>query len=794
MNCEKTVMLMTEKLAGEISPENEALLLKHIASCDSCREEFAKLEEIWKLTEETLKSEEFQTSLDFRNYAKVAKTAKRAENIFYRQRNRILEYAACFLFILILAGMMLPALSRVRQNSTKHYPGKEHADIEVQVKQIDMKELEKIPSPPRPPEEVLDEVAVEADKPDVDNNAQSVSTADVNINIELPNLTAIKPNNSALKMPAIYSARKTKASRIASIKKYCNVTPEKQQERKGLREEKDAEGLQMFFTPKPTPMQKAPSCAVADSSDKFKKECDGEEVSRKIFSSKVNLKLWDLTTEDDVRKLLAKHGINSAGADIELSQGGLTITIPEKEYEKLKGIFDKLNSEEEKLRNNKDGLLCIKTEEKPVSTFSIDVDTASYTVARKRLQQGVHPSPDSVRPEEFINYFDYHYPSPRGTTFGVYLQAAPSPVRTSTYILRIGVQGKKLGPGEKTSSSYTILVDTSGSMAAKDRLELVKKSIALFTSQLKPDDRISLILCGDKIRSAAYRCTPSAPALKKALSVITASGPTDLGKGIEAAYKMALDNYMPGANNKVVIFSDGIFEPDNEDREKIIATVEKARTRGVGNIVIALGGDGDDNLMEQIADKGDGSYVFIDSEEEASAIFKEQFAARFREIAKDVKIQVEFNPEFVKSYRQVGYDNRQLSRADFRNDKVDAGEVGSGQSVTAIYEIKLKASPDKIKSPAATVRIRYKNVPSLEVEEREYYLEDKDFVTSFNNAEDNLKLAFAVGEFAEFMKYPDVPGIATPRLIGDLVKVLRFSTYSKDRRVEELYSLINSIK
>jgi Ca-activated chloride channel family protein len=332
-------------------------------------------------------------------------------------------------------------------------------------------------------------------------------------------------------------------------------------------------------------------------------------------------------------------------------------------------------------------------------------------------------------------------------------------------------------------------------MAAKGRLDLVKKSLKMLMGQLKRDDKVSIIVCGDSAKtlvSGAFAYQKMF--LDDAISQIKASGSTNLEKGIIAAYGMALKHYIPGGYNRVVIFTDGIVDTDSDNPEDILKKVAAARAKGVCNTIIAVGGDGDDRLMEALADRGDGNYVFLDSGEEAEELFKNQFEARFRVIAKDVKIQVEFNPEMVESYRQVGYENRQLSRADFRNDKVDAGEVGAGQSVTALYELRLTPGFRKNDAVIASVRLRYKNVPSLDVEEKEYYLDPVEVKKSFDDSKDNFRLAFVAGEFAEGLKYPDTPGIANPPLLKQILSAPLKNTYKNDRKAQELYKLINSVK
>ena len=588
-----------------------------------------------------------------------------------------------------------------------------------------------------------------------------------------------------------------------------NTIPSDRTAEKGVRLEASEKTKRSLEKPEPKPVtgkseggkkeedEKAAAPAKADASS-FEYNKLEEKPAQKLIrlSWKLELKLWDLTTENDAKDFLKKHGITLKDGErvsVDKNSNKLEILGTVETVKALDGVISDLLKEEEKLKDLKKGLPFLNTKEKPVSTFSIDVDTASYTATRKLLLEGRRPSPDMVRPEEFINYFDYHYRSPEKGMFSVYLDAAPSAFRPQDYVLRVGVQGKELGPDENRPSAFTVLIDTSGSMSKKERLDLAIASIRMLASKMKPSDKISLLSCGAEPKTLLNGIPAGRKSLlENALDQLRAAGPTDLEKGMIAAYSLASRNYIAGGYNRVIIFSDGIVGLGSTSAEHILAEVEAARGRGITNTIIGLGGDGDESLMEKLADKGDGSYVFLDSFEEAAQLFEKQFAARFREIARDVKIQVEFNPSAVSSYRQIGYQNRQLSRADFRDDKVDAGEVGAGQSVTALYELRpgdLRGKDTNI----ATVRIRYKHAATLEVEEKEFSITSGDIKKSHEESGPAFVLAMVSGEFAEYLQYPGVPGLASPGAIANTLRFPLSESYSKDSKVIELERLIKSL-
>lgn len=518
---------------------------------------------------------------------------------------------------------------------------------------------------------------------------------------------------------------------------------------------------------------------------------------------KANLKLWDMKTAQGMVDFLSKHNINIEDGSFDIEGNSVKFKLPKEEMKKVEKLFFELNVEEDKMKESEQGLPFLKTKQKPFSTFSIDVDTASYTRVAKEIKQGKRPASDSVRPEEFINYFDYHYRSPDRAVFGVDLEAAPSSFRPANTVLRIGVQGKRLGSELNRPSAFTILIDSSGSMANKNRLELVKESIPMLLSQLRPNDKVSVISCGSSTNQIVpFTSASNKENIIKAVNRIEPLGVTNLENGIIYAYKKAAGNYVAGGYNRVLIFTDGISNISTASAEEILQQIETARIKGITNTVLSVGGDGDDSLLEGIADKGDGSYVFLEDINSAKDLFENQFSARFREIARDVKIQVEFNPNFVREYRQVGYKNRQLSKSDFRDDKIDAGEVGAGQSVTALYELKVNRIMPMLEKniypppnmTIATVRIRYRRADTMAIEEREFPIRMQEISHSFAATSPGFKLASAVAEFAEHLKYPDTSGIANYDTIRNVLRPLISTTYANDKKVIELEDLVRLAK
>ncbi|MFN3859246.1 MAG: vWA domain-containing protein [Caulobacter sp.] len=329
--------------------------------------------------------------------------------------------------------------------------------------------------------------------------------------------------------------------------------------------------------------------------------------------------------------------------------------------------------------------------EEPVSTFSIDVDTASYANVRRYLNEGRLPPRDAVRVEELINYFDYDYPAPAGreTPFRPFLAVAPSPWAPGKQIVHIALQGYELPAAEQPPLNLVFLIDTSGSMYAEDRLPLAKRALNLLIDQLRPGDRVSIVAYAGSA-GAVLEPTGGRSKLKMrcAIEALSSGGSTAGGQGLALAYDLARRNFDPKAVNRVVLLTDGDFNVGVADPSRLKDYVADQRKEGIYLSVYGFGrGNYNDTMMQTLAQNGNGTAAYVDSFQEARRLFQEDLTTAMFPIADDVKIQVEFNPGAVLEYRLIGYETRMLKREDFNNDRVDAGEVGSGASVTALYEI-----------------------------------------------------------------------------------------------------------
>lgn len=326
----------------------------------------------------------------------------------------------------------------------------------------------------------------------------------------------------------------------------------------------------------------------------------------------------------------------------------------------------------------------------PLSTFSIDVDGASYSNARRFLQEGQLPPADAVRIEEFVNYFDYEYPQPAGSDpFSISTEVAATPWNAATKLVRIGLQGRRVEAANLPPNNLVFLIDVSGSMGTPEKLPLLKDGFRMLIDQLRPQDRISMVVYA----GAAGMVLPPTPGsdketIRDALDRLDAGGSTAGGAGLMLAYQAAREALIKGGNNRVILATDGDFNVGVSSDADLIRLIEDKRASGVFLSVLGFGtGNIKDAKMEQIADKGNGNYYYIDNINEARKVLVEKLAGTLYAIAKDVKLQVEFNPAAVASYRLVGYENRALAAEDFNDDRKDAGELGAGASVTALYEI-----------------------------------------------------------------------------------------------------------
>lgn len=327
----------------------------------------------------------------------------------------------------------------------------------------------------------------------------------------------------------------------------------------------------------------------------------------------------------------------------------------------------------------------------PVSTFSVDVDTAAYSNVRRFLQDGQRPPSDAVRVEELVNYFDYGYarPEDRATPFSSYVALAPSPWSGERQILHVGIQGFDVPRAEAPPLNLVFLIDTSGSMMGPDRLPLAQRSLSLLIEQLRPQDRVAMVAYAGSA-GAVLAPTDGRQKLKMrcALGALHAGGSTAGGQGLSLAYALAKQNYDPKSVNRVILVTDGDFNVGIADPSKLKDFVSDQRKSGVYLSVYGYGrGNYNDTMMQALAQNGNGTAAYVDSLQEARKLFRTDFTKSLFPIADDVKIQIEFNPAQVSEYRLIGYETRLLNREDFNNDQVDAGEVGAGASVTALYEI-----------------------------------------------------------------------------------------------------------
>jgi Ca-activated chloride channel family protein len=432
----------------------------------------------------------------------------------------------------------------------------------------------------------------------------------------------------------------------------------------------------------------------------------------------------------------------------------------------------------ENYRHFEDGEV-LRVAEHPVSTFSIDVDTGAYSNLRRFLKSGTLPRQDAVRVEEMINYFDYAYapPKDRSRPFSVHTEMAPSPWNAKTQLLRIGLQGWK-PEGELPPSNLVFLVDVSGSMQDPDKLPLVKSSLKLLVNELGPRDRISLVVYAGA-SGVVLEPTPGdqKQLILSALDRLEAGGSTNGAEGIQLAYAMAERARRSDGINRVLLATDGDFNVGVVDFEQLKDLVEEKRKSGVALSTLGFGtGNYNDQLMEQLADAGNGNYTYVDGLSEGRRALVQMRAATLQTIAKDVKIQVEFNPAAVAEYRLIGYENRALKREDFNNDQVDAGEIGAGHSVTALYEVALRGSggervdplrfPGMWERPMAAIagtarshepelaflRLRYKAPDGDTSKLIERSITRADMTRDLASASESLRFAAAVSGFGQLLR------------------------------------------
>lgn len=417
----------------------------------------------------------------------------------------------------------------------------------------------------------------------------------------------------------------------------------------------------------------------------------------------------------------------------------------------------------------------IDTEDDHFSTFAMDVDTASYTVARRYISDGNLPPSEAVRVEEFVNYFNYNYPSPTEGAFAIHLEGAPAPFGGDKYyLLRVGLQGRRISAEHRKDAVLIFVIDVSGSMNMENRLELVKKALALLVEELRPTDQVGIVVYGSRGR-VVLEPTPAsdANAIMNAVNSLRPEGSTNAEEGLKLGYQMASRAFRSDAINRLVLCSDGVANVGNTGPDSILAEVKKYADGDITLSTIGFGmGNYNDVLMEQLADKGNGNYAYVDTLDEAHRVFVENLTGMLQVIAKDAKVQVDFDPAVISRYRLIGYENRDVADQDFRNDTVDAGEVGSGHNVTALYEIKFQDDAPS-SGNALTVYVRYQDPEDNQVREIKQDFAHSQFASAFETTSAGFQLAAAVAEYAE---------------------ILRASYWAKDSSMENVQGLAQRVK
>jgi Ca-activated chloride channel family protein len=415
----------------------------------------------------------------------------------------------------------------------------------------------------------------------------------------------------------------------------------------------------------------------------------------------------------------------------------------------------------------------VLTEMDSLSTFAVDVDNASYTLTRRYIDGGHLPDRDAPRVEEFVNFFRQDYPEFEDTDFRILFEGAPSPFGKGFELLRVGVKARVIAEKDRKPAGLVFVIDVSGSMDRENRLGLVQRSLRLLLDELRPDDTVGIVVYGSRGR---VLLEPSSledrRRIADAIESLRPAGSTNAEEGLKLGFEMARRNYRPGAINRIILCSDGVANVGRTGPESILEEVRREADRGIELTTIGFGmGNYNDVLMEQLADQGDGSYYYVDGIDEARRVFVQNLTGMLQTVARDAKIQVEFDPRLVRAYRLLGFENRDIADRDFRNDRVDAGEIGAGHEVTALYEIRLVDGVER--GHFATAHLRYAR-PDLEgegasdVREIAATVDVSDLRESFEKTSPRFQLDALVAEFAE---------------------ILRHSYWAKDSRIADLTPL-----
>ena len=397
----------------------------------------------------------------------------------------------------------------------------------------------------------------------------------------------------------------------------------------------------------------------------------------------------------------------------------------------------------------------IDPEDDNLSTFGMDADSASYSMVRRYLQDGNLPPAEAVRAEEFINAFDYDYTPPTDAAFALQLEGAPSKFREGKrrQLLRIGIQGRVVPDVDRKDAVLTFVIDVSGSMSYENRLELVKKALRLLVKQLRPADKIGIVVYGTNARIVLpHTSVVNREHILERIDSLCPEGVTNLEDGLHTGYELARKNSENDCINRVILCSDGVANAGQTASDALLKDIRNSvDDDGIFLTTVGFGMENyNDVLMEELAKKGNGNYAYVDTFNEARRIFVENLTGTLQVIAKDAKVQVKFNPDTVRQFRLIGYESRQMKHEDFRNDDADAGEIGSGHNVTALYEVKLNKGVDTGK--LAKVSIRYEDPDTQEVTEVSEKFRVEDLKAKFEDTSPGLQLAATIAQFAEILR------------------------------------------
>jgi Ca-activated chloride channel family protein len=422
-----------------------------------------------------------------------------------------------------------------------------------------------------------------------------------------------------------------------------------------------------------------------------------------------------------------------------------------------------------------------------LSTFSLDVDTASYSEARSYVRSGSLPPYEAVRAEEFINAFDQGYDTPQNAAFAIYADGAVNPFRNDgTYFLRIGIQGNQLPAEERKPLALTFVIDISGSMASGNRLQLVKNALEMLVYQLDYRDTVTIVTYGSNAR-LMLGPTPGDQQNRIIATIkrLRTEGSTNAEAGLRLGYQYAMQAFNPQASNRVILCSDGVANTGQTSPDALLDMVGGYVADGIDLTSIGVGmGNYNDVLLEQLADRGNGNYFYVDSQEQARQVFVDNLTANLQVIAYDAKVQVDFNSDMAIEYRLIGYENRQIADQDFRDDSVDAGEIGPGHTATAVYQVKLSPAAE---GRIATVQLRWQDPDTREIREINGNFNTWDLYSSYDESDPYYRNAVLVAQYAEILRaspYAQATLGELARMANQLARTLH------DEKVQEFAQLV----